>query len=130
VFSKYQHFSALPKLKVGERVKAGQVVGPSGATGTAGGHYGATGYPHLHLSTYFGPSGEFEIRGMFASMVSGKDAVLDDALILYLRDFRDLAEVRQLPEERRTVRPAFVGEDGSIFPPGSKTVWPVACKRR
>lgn len=130
VFSKYQHFSALPKLKVGERVKAGQVVGPSGATGTAGGHYGMSGYPHLHLSTYFGPSGEYEIRGMFGSMVSGKDALLDDALILYLWDLRELSDVRKLPEASRTVRPAFVGEDGSIVPPGSRTVWPVACKRK
>lgn len=129
-FSKYQHFSALPKLKVGERVKAGQVVGPSGATGTAGGHYGAAGYPHLHLTTFFGPSGEYEIKGMFASVVSGKDALLDDTLILYLRDLRELSDVRKLPEARRTVRPAVVDEDGSIVPPGSKTVWPVACKRK
>lgn len=130
VFNKYQHLSALPTLKVGDRVKVGQVIGPSGATGTVGGYYGAAGYPHLHLSTFFGPSGEYEVKGMFASMVSGKDALLDDSLILYLRDFRNLSDVRKLPEARRSVCPAIVSEDGSIVPPGSKTVWPVACKRK
>lgn len=63
-------------------------------------------------------------------MVSGKDAHLDDPLILYLQDFRDLSEVRGLPEARRTVRPAIAVEDGGIHPPGSSTVWPVPCRRQ
>ncbi|MBI4987527.1 MAG: hypothetical protein HZC23_01800 [Rhodocyclales bacterium] len=63
-------------------------------------------------------------------LVSGKGKQLDDPLILYLRDIRDLSEVRALPEVRRTVHPGIVGEDGSLFPAGSKTVWPVACGRR
>jgi hypothetical protein len=61
-------------------------------------------------------------------MVSGKLAHLDDPLILYLSEWRDLSEVRQLPESRRIVRPAVVKGDGSIHPPGSRTVWPVSCK--
>ena len=129
-FSKYQHLSVPPDLKPGARVKAGQPVGLSGATGTAGKHYGTAGYPHLHLTTYYGPSGEYEIKGLSGSMVSARGAQLDDPLILYLRDLAGLADVRALPEAHRAVRPAIVGEDGSIVPPGSKTVWPVACKRK
>lgn len=129
-FSKYQHLSVPPELKPGQRVKAGQRVGLSGATGTAGKHYGMAGYPHLHLTTFYGPSGEYEIKGMSGSMVSAKGAQLDDPLILYLRDIPGLDDVRGLPEARRTVRPALVSDDGSILPPGSKTVWPVACKRK
>lgn len=128
VFSKYQHLSVLPTLKVGDRVMAGKVVGLSGATGTAGKHYGAAGYAHLHLTTFYGPSGEYEIKGMHGSMVSGKDARLDDPLILYLEGLQDIAAVRSLPDERKTVRPAVVRDDGSIHPQGRKTVWPVACR--
>lgn len=129
VFSKYQHLSALPALRIGDRVKAGAVVASSGSSGTAGGHYGASGYPHLHLTTFYGPSGDYEIKGMHRSMVSGKDALIDDPLILYLPDVRDLSDVRRLPEANRTVRPAIVSEDESILPAGRKTVWPVACGR-
>jgi murein DD-endopeptidase MepM/ murein hydrolase activator NlpD len=129
-FTKYQHLSAPPDLKPGTRVKAGQRVALSGATGTAGKHYGPAGYPHLHLTTFYGPSGEYEIKGLSGSMVSARGAQLDDPLILYLRDLAGLAEVRALPEARRTARPAIAGEDGSIVPPGSRTVWPVACKRK
>lgn len=128
VFSKYQHLSALPTLKVGDRVKAGKVVGLSGATGTAGKHYGPNGYAHLHLSTFYGPSGEYEIKGMYGSMISAKEARLDDPLMLYLGDLHDVAAVQGLPDERRTVRPAVVGDDGRIHPEGSKTVWPVSCR--
>lgn len=128
VFSKYQHLSALPTLKVGDRVKAGKVVGLSGATGTAGRQYGPNGYAHLHLSTFYGPSDEYEIKGMYGSMVSGKDARLDDPLILYLEGFHDLSAIRNLPDERKTVRPAVVGDDGRIHPEDRKTVWPVSCR--
>lgn len=129
VFSKYQHLSALPQLKIGDRVKAGKVVGLSGATGTAGKHYGSSGYPHLHLSTFYGPSDEYEIKGMYGSMITAREARLDDPLILYLGNLYDVSAVQSLPDERRTVRPAVVGDDGHIHPEGSKTVWPVACRK-
>lgn len=127
VFSKYQHLSAPSTLKIGDRVNAGKVVGLSGATGTAGKHYGPNGYAHLHLSTFYGPSGEYEIKGMYGSLVSGKDARLDDPLLIYLEGLRDLSEMRSLPDERRTVRPAVISDDGRIHPEGRKTVWPVSC---
>lgn len=130
VFSKYQHLSVTPALNVGDRVKAGTIVGLSGATGTAGRHYGPNGYAHLHLTTFFGPSSDYEIKGMYDSMVSGKDAQLDDPLMLYLEGVSDLSTVRSLPDERRTVHPAVMGDDGRIYPEERKTVWPVACKRQ
>lgn len=128
VFNKYQHLSVLSSLKVGDRVKAGQIVGLSGATGTPGKHYGPNGYAHLHLSTFYGPSEEYAIKGMYSSMVSGKDAQLDDPLLLYVEGLQDISAIRSLPDERKWVHPAVVGDDGSIFPQGRKTVWPVPCK--
>jgi murein DD-endopeptidase MepM/ murein hydrolase activator NlpD len=128
VFNKYQHLSVLPSLKVGDRVKAGMVVGLSGATGTTGKHYGPNGYAHLHLSTFYGPSDEYEIKGMYGSMVSGKDARLDDPLLLYVESLQDISAIRGLPDERKALHPAVVGDDGSVFPKGRKTVWPVSCR--
>jgi len=129
VFSKYQHLSARPSLNVGDRIKVGSIVGLSGATGTAGKHYGPRGYPHLHLSTFYGPSSEYEIRGMYQSIVSSKDAQIDDPLALYLDPASLMTAIRDLPGERKTVRPAVVGDDRQIQPAGSRTVWPVACRK-
>lgn len=128
VFSKYQHLAALPDLTEGARVQVGQIIAFSGASGTAGGHYGAAGYPHLHLSTFYGPGKEYTVKGMYNSMVQGKEAVPDDPLILYLREITDLALVRGFSAEKKKVGIAVVGEDGTVHPAGSKTVWPVRCK--
>lgn len=130
VFAKYQHLSTLPDLMEGDRVQAGQVVALSGNTGTVGGHYGASGYPHLHLSTFYGPSAEFTRKGIYGSMVQGQGAVLDDPLILYLRGVNDLDQARGLPDDGKKVGIAVVGEDGAVYPAGSKAVWPVRCKRK
>ncbi|MDP2267110.1 MAG: M23 family metallopeptidase [Thiobacillus sp.] len=130
IFSKYQHLSTLPDLKEGNRVHVGQVVARSGGTGTAGGYYGAAGYPHLHLSTHYGPSKEYTVKGMHGSMVQGQGAVLDDPLILYLRDVNTLNQIHDLPEARRKVDIAVLGEDGAVYPAGSTSVWPVRCIRK
>ncbi len=129
-FTKYQHLSTLPDLREGDRVQAGQVVAFSGSTGTAGGYFGAAGYPHLHLSTFYGPSAEFTRKGIYGSMVQGEEAVLDDPLILYLRGVNDLDQIRALPDEGKKAGIAVAGEDGAVYPAGSKAVWPVRCKRK
>lgn len=129
VFSKYQHLSARPLFNVGDRIKVGSAIGLSGSTGTAGKHYGPGGYPHLHLTTFYGPSGAYEIRGMYQSMVSGKDATMDDPLVLYLDTTADLTAIRERTSEQKSVRPAVVGDDGQIRPAGSRVVWPVSCKK-
>lgn len=129
VFSKYQHLATLPEFTEGARVQVGQIIALSGATGTAGGHYGTAGYPHLHLSTFYGPSEEYTVKGMHNSMVQGKGAVPDDPLILYLREVNDLALARDFSAENKKIGVAVVGEDGNVHPAGSKTVWPVRCKQ-
>lgn len=117
-FVKYQHLSEMPTLETGARVMPGQVVARSGSTGTAGGHYGAAGYPHLHLSTHYGPSGEFTVTGMFASLVKGTGAELGDPMRLYLA----AGEAQPGPVPVPAMR-----SDGVIVPAGSRVVWPVSC---
>jgi murein DD-endopeptidase MepM/ murein hydrolase activator NlpD len=128
-YTKYQHLSALPVVNEGDPVRVGQVVASSGKTGTVGGHYGPAGYPHLHLSAVIGPSGEYMRVGTYSSIIRARDAILSDPLILYLTELGDPASVVSLPEDRKRVHIPVVGNDGAIHPPGSKVVWPVACKR-
>jgi len=129
VFTKYQHLSELPVMKTGQRVQAGQVIALSGNTGTVSKHYGPAGYPHLHLNMLFGRNGTFSMKGMYQSRVDSEDAVLDDPLILYLAPFKKLSDVRRLSAEQRKVIAPVVDESGRVHPPGSKTVWPVSCKK-
>ena len=61
VYSKYKHFDKMPDLELGDRVKMGQFLGPSGDSGTAGGHF-PSGYPHLHMSIYTSRSPDYKTK--------------------------------------------------------------------
>jgi hypothetical protein len=128
-FAKYQHLSALPLLSVGDPLAAGQIVAPSGSTGTAGGHYGAGGYAHLHLTTFYAPSPKFSILGAFHSMVKGQDSEMGDPMILYLREIPDPKHAHALPADKKLISTPVMGSDRVIYPLGSKTIWPVSCSR-
>lgn len=127
VYSKYQHFRALPELNVGDAVSAGQVVGPSGSTGTHGRHYGAGGYPHLHLTTWASPSDQYEVSG---TRVGAPGARIFDPLALYVTGLRGLDEIKGFSGDRRKVVIPYVTDDGARHPAGAPLVWPVACRRR
>jgi len=128
IFTKYQHLADLPAFGEGDRVRVGQVIASSGKTGTIGGHYGAAGYPHLHLSLTAGPTNEYQKAGAFGSMIKARDAVLSDPLILYLSGLDHPTSVAALPVNQKSVRIPVVGADGIILPVGSKVAWPVACR--
>lgn len=129
VYSKYQHLSKLPELKPGARVAAGDIVALSGNTGTAGGHYGMFGYPHLHLTTLYAPSAGYTMRGAYGSMASSPEALPHDPLLLYLPDLQSLDQVRGFVPGADRVNVAVVDEQGAIHPVGAKRVWPVRCRR-
>lgn len=127
VFTKYQHLSVLPSLNAGDQVQAGQVIAYSGNTGTVSKHYGPFGYPHLHMNTFYGRSGEYRMKGRFNSRVQADGAILDDPLIMHLGKISELSEVRGLVAERRKIMVPVMDEKGTVHPKGSKTVWPVSC---
>ncbi|MBI4192760.1 MAG: M23 family metallopeptidase [Betaproteobacteria bacterium] len=127
VYSKYQHLLEVPRHGVGEAVQVGQVVGLSGKTGTTGGHYGAAGYPHLHLTTFAGRSDRYEHQG---SRILAQGARFLDPVAIYVRDLNDLDEVERLSDDRKKVPIPYFAENGSIHPAGSRVVWPVSCMPR
>jgi len=127
VFSKYQHLSEMPELKPGSRVEAGQIVALSGKTGTAGGHFGHAGYPHLHLSIRIGPSDSYEQTGVYGSMIKAKEAKSADPMVLFLSDLKYLNAITSLSDKQKHVPVAVVNKNGDIQPPTSKIVWPVQC---
>lgn len=125
LYSKYQHLSMVPTLAIGDFLKAGDIVGLSGSTGTAGGHYGASGYAHLHLTTFAGSSDRYQQDG---SRIIAEEARMIDPLAVFLQGLTNMDEIEVLSESRKNVRIGYVAADGAIRPAGSRTVWPVVCK--
>lgn len=121
VYSKYQHLEALPALEPGARVQAGQAIARSGRTGTAGRHYGAAGYPHLHLTTRRSATGEAPQSDWRES------AALFDPLAIY-HEAGGKPGVTTYPLAVETeVSIPYADAGGRLVPAGTRVVWPVAC---
>jgi len=125
VFSKYQHLQSLPELSIGAKVVVGQKIALSGKTGTTGGHYGYSGYPHLHLSTKKNQHGEYHKKG---SRIQVPDSYLIDPLIIYHEASSKFKESVDTPSRKKTVTIPYMTTDGHIWPPGMRVVWPVVCQ--
>lgn len=128
VYSKYKHFDKMPGLEIGARVKMGQVLGPSGNTGTAGKHYGPRGYPHLHLSIYAsdGPGYRSIEKAVFPD-----DVRILDPILIYLpgeKKVRDSHAAAALPAAEKRVAVPYMMAGGKTVPAGARIVWPFVCK--
>ena len=124
VYSKYQHLESLPELEVGAKVAMGQRVARSGKSGTVGGHYGASGYPHLHLGTGKSSSGDESVgpRG------GTRGLRLFDPLAIYHEAGGKRRESAESPLQAGAVPIPYASTDGKVAPPGTRVVWPVACQ--
>ena len=115
---------SLPELPVGAKVVVGQVIARSGKTGTTGGHYGAVGYPHLHLSTRRSPKGEYQTKG---SLIKTKGSYLMDPLVLYREAGPGPDKSSDPTSHKKVVTIPYMTPDGHIRPAGARVVWPVVC---
>jgi len=126
IFSKYQHLQSLPELPIGTKVVVGQAIARSGRTGTTGGHYGANGYPHLHLSTLKSPKGEYQIEG---SRIIAADSYLIDPLTVYYEAGSKSIESVVVPSGKKSINIPYMTIDNRFRPKGTRVVWPVTCEQ-
>jgi len=126
--AKYQHLVAQAPLGRGAVVALGQEIARSGSTGTAGGHYGAAGYAHLHLTVRAIAADKIALAaGPESGFSIVRDSIQIDPLTLYVPGLRSPGEAADLPAERKQVVVGYVGAGGVVRPPAARTVWPVAC---
>lgn len=126
VYSKYQHLQAMPELDVGAAVTLGQVIGRSGGTGTVGRHYGAAGYPHLHLTTVKSARGDETV----GSRDAARGLLLFDPLAIYHEAGGKPPLGAGASGQETAVPIPYATVDGKVFPPDTRVVWPVPCQPR
>ena len=124
LYTEYKHLDQVSSLRVGQRVKMGDVVGHVGNTGTTGGRaYGEEGFYHLHWTAFFSDNPDYRIKRIVIP-VHGQWM---DPLAVFLRDPLDSHKIRDLPDARRKARIAYKRTDGRVVPDGARIIWPMAC---
>ena len=125
VFIEYKHLDRLPpNLEIGQRVKMGEVIGEVGNTGTTGGHYGAAGFYHLHLTALWGDSPEYKFKRALIP-IGGQWL---DPLAFMRGGPLDSHAAKALSSDEKKVRFAFKATDGRILPASARVVYPFVCK--
>ncbi|MCO4759202.1 MAG: peptidoglycan DD-metalloendopeptidase family protein [Oceanospirillaceae bacterium] len=124
LFIEYKHLDTLPDFEPGTTVKLGQQVGTTGNSGTTGGHYGANGFYHLHMTAYWSESPEYR----FNKVLIPKRGQWLDPLALFKDGELDSAVLEALPPTDRQVSIHFMTIDGHIVPEQARIIWPYACQ--
>ncbi len=128
VYTQYAHFSELPAVQVGERVRRGQRLGPTGNTGIGRtGRQSQRRRPAIHFGAFYSDRADY---------VDAQERIIPleghwmDPLALWRgKPPLDSASLQALPAADKEVNVAVVLEDGSVLPQGARIVWPYACAR-
>lgn len=124
VYTEYKHLREMPSLKIGQKVKMGEVIARAGKTGTVGTPaYGAAGHSHLHLTAWYGASDKYRPGRMLIPL----DGYWMDPLALFRGPPAASGEIEKLPDPAKQVPLPYKGADGRVFPPHARIVWPFAC---
>ncbi len=128
VYAKYQHLEKPSELRIGDRVRIGQFIGPAGNTGTTGGYFGPEGYSHLHLTILVSDKSDFQVLG---GKVRPANMRFLDPLGLFIADKSvrlDNHALRDLPGSKKRIPIAYKILGGGLQPGNARLIWPFACK--
>lgn len=125
VYTQYAHLNEAPKVKVGDAVKLGQDLGPTGNSGRAGGK--KTRRPAIHFAAWYSDKPGFFSSGRGIAPVDGW--WMDPLALWRGAPPVDSASMRDLPDEQKDVPVAVIAEKGEVVPAGARVIWPYACTR-
>ncbi|MBZ0130252.1 MAG: M23 family metallopeptidase [Rhodobacteraceae bacterium] len=128
-FSAYSHFKTLPKLKVGDRVRMGTVLGPTGNSGRGQepGIQSKKRRPAIHFAVTYSSGPDFRIsRNEVVVPRNGWWA--DPLAFLSGRMPLDSRVLAARPASQKAVAIGAMLMDGTIVPPKARVIWPYACQ--
>ena len=124
-YTQYAHFDSAPKVSVGDRVKLGQDLGPTGNSGFSNGR--KVRRPAIHFAAWYSDK-----PGFFANDrgIAPVDGWWMDPLALYRGGLPvDTRSLQALPSAEKDVAIAVITDSGEVVPAGAKLIWPYGCKR-
>ena len=131
-YSAYGHMDRQPDFEIGQRVKMGQILGPTGnsgisARGRRGGAQSSNRRPAIHLATFFSAERTFS---EYNNVVIPADGYWLDPMAMFRQTPPfDTPSVIALPDAEKGVAVPVMFDDGTTHPASTKLVWPYTCRR-
>ena len=128
IYTQYAHCSKMPALELGQRVRMGEHLCPTGNTGI-----GRTGgqsmrrRPAIHFAVFFSTSEQYaEMR----NVIIPAEGYWMDPIALFRKILPlDSAAMKALSEAEKKVPVSVMFDNGETFPVDTKIVWPYTCAR-
>ncbi|MFC1673637.1 peptidoglycan DD-metalloendopeptidase family protein [Pseudomonadota bacterium] len=131
VYTSYGHMDGLPDMELGQRVRMGEYLGPTGNSGVGGMNKGKQSNkrrPAIHFVAVYSTD---ERYAQGRSVIIPVDGWWMDPLALYRTSPPfDSAGTKALPIDQKFVSIPAMFEDGTLSSPDTKVIWPYACKPR
>jgi murein DD-endopeptidase MepM/ murein hydrolase activator NlpD len=130
IYTQYAHFDEMPKLEVGQRVRMGEVLGPTGNSGRGRtpNVQNTRRRPAIHFAVWYSTKPEFDARPTKIIPVGG--VWVDPNALFRKKPPLDSYSMRALPEAEKKVAISVMVDDGELIPADTKIVWPYTCSRR
>jgi murein DD-endopeptidase MepM/ murein hydrolase activator NlpD len=127
IYSAYGHMDRSSDLEVGQKVKMGDILGPTGNSGNSakGSQQSSTRRPAIHLALFYSPTASYSEYN--ATIIPLEGRWLDPMAFYRQKGPFDSLEVMALPESEKEVLIPILFEDGSTLPQNTKIIWPYAC---
>ncbi len=133
IYSRYTHFDSMPKLAIGQRLKMGEVIGETGNTGVQGCEL--KGIPCMrprrpvtHFDILYSTNKKYYDTG---TVLIPFDVHWMDPTALYRKQPPfDSFSMRALADSDKKVSISYLLNNGQLYPPDTKMIWPYSCSKR
>lgn len=128
-YTEYAHMNAVPNLKVGQRVRMGEILGPTGNSGLSAKNTSGINNrrPGLHFAVYYSETRRYaEVQNY---VIPENPRWMDSNAFYRKSGPYDSQSLKALPEAEKGIPIPIMYLDGTTEPVTTKMIWPYACKR-
>jgi len=129
-FTQYTHFSEMPKQELGQRVRKGEVLGPTGNSGinVRTGRQSERRRPAIHFAVFFNTSGNY--AALSNKIIPVEGWWMDPNAMFRKKPPFDSGSLKALPQGEKKIPISVMFEDGATDPADTRIIWPYTCRRR
>lgn len=129
IYTQYAHLDRMPGFRAGQRVKMGDILGPTGNSGVSGKTHKDVSdrRPAIHFAAFYSSSPRYAVE---RGIVIPENGYWMDPTALYRKAPPiDSTAMKALPDSEKGVPISVMFEDGKTSPADTKLIWPYLCKR-